>query len=477
MLHGVAHRTTSIGRRIGAAFAVVLLLFGLSLVLTLWTLADLAAADVEVGALDHAKHAGHRAETEVREMYIQQANTLLGANASGRYREVADGAKAATQQLVELATIPSEKVLAIEIDRLAQSIDSAFVPPEVAVDRGRAVQAHDEVLSMVRRVAKLSRQLSSVFEKRSAQARLRSSRLRSRAQVIVVACCVLAVALAALMGGLLMGAIVRPVAALREGTRRVGEGELSHRIDWPSGDEFGELAEAFNGMTEQIALHQAERDKAQRLAVLGQVAAGVAHEINNPIGVILGYLKLMKKDGQTSAERMGILEDEATQCQRIVRDLLDIARTAEIEPTEVDVGALVSEQINRLDASGQLAGRTIRREAIGSVQAVVDAPRLRQVIDNVVMNAVQVSPADGAIEVAVTRVDGRCLIVVSDQGSGVDEEVAVRAFEPFFTTKANGTGLGLSVCRAIVEAHGGDIELSPTDGGARVTITLPARAE
>ena len=138
------------------------------------------------------------------------------------------------------------------------------------------------------------------------------------------------------------------MSALRSGTRRLGDGDLSARVFLDGQDEFSELAHAFNDTAASLARNQGQLLRSQMLASVGQVAAGVAHEINNPLGIILGYVKLMRrKPGTADDEGLRVIEDEAVQCQRVVQGLLDLARTPTLIPEPVDLGTLARECVDR----------------------------------------------------------------------------------------------------------------------------------
>lgn len=471
------------GVRIGGAFGAVLLVFGLALLMTLLTLDQMAEAEHEVARLDHAKHAGHRAETQVREQYIHQAHLIIGSGPEhgDHYERAAAETRQRTAGLIQFAQTEAERRLAEQIAISARTIDDEYrqkIKPALAAgDRAKVLEVHAGIVGLVARVGEENRKLSASFEERSSRARSRAHTLRARAKLITIACCLAAIVVAALLGVLLMRSIVRPIDVLIVGTQKIGAGDLAHRIDWPGQDEFAELAGAFNRMTSELKAQQEKRIEAERLAVLGQVAAGVAHEINNPIGVILGYLKLMKRDEGRSVERLAIIEDEAKQCHRIVQDLLDIARTAEIEPTETDICKLVEHEIARLEESGKLAGREVVMDVPSQpIMLWVDGGRVRQVVANLLKNSVEATTTGDLISVNLKAAADGALIEVKDAGTGLSADVRPRAFDAFFTTKAQGTGLGLAICRAIVEAHGGRIEFASRDsGGAHVSVTLPRR--
>ena len=476
-------RTPTIALRLGLAFAAILGLFAVALLVTLAALDRIAGAEAEVAALDHAKHAGHMAAAQVREQYIHQAHSLIHWDTShlAHYDDAVRATSAATAHLRELAATPDERRRAEEIARLARESDEAFrstvVPAIRAGAKGRAPDVGDRIEAVVGRVVALNEELNGMFERRSAAARARAEALRGQARTATLVCFGLAIALAAAVGVLLTRAILKPVGALREGARRVGAGDLAARIVVPDRNEFGELADTFNQMTADLARHQEALVRSQKLASIGHIAAGVAHEINNPLSVILGYAKLLRrKDG--AGEEPGIIEEEAVQCQRIVSGLLDLARPQRLDLGDVDLADLARDALRRLEESGQLAGRRALPPAAG-VRAVArgDEAKLRQVIANVLCNAAEATPEGGAIRVEARSAGGEAVLVVEDDGPGIPADALPRIFDPFFTTKPRGTGLGLAIVQAIVDAHGGRIEVVPAPAhGTRVALHLPAAA-
>lgn len=194
-------------------------------------------------------------------------------------------------------------------------------------DRAEVQRLHDQTEALVNRVVALNEELNRDLERRSDEARRAQAALLSRARAVQLACFALALLIGAGVGFVTVRSILRRLSALRAGAREIATGNLAARIAEHGGDELSELAGAFNRMAADLAHHQDALVRSQKLAAIGQVAAGVAHEINNPLGVILGYAKLLSRGGGADPnEGLGIIEDEARQCQRIVQGLLDLAR-------------------------------------------------------------------------------------------------------------------------------------------------------
>lgn len=216
--------------------------------------------------------------------------------------------------------------------------------------------------------------------------------------------------------------------------------------------------------------------RAQKLASIGQVAAGVAHEINNPLGIILGYVKTMRRREGRDDEGLKAVEDEATQCRRIVQGLLDLARPDQLSLEPCDVASVLRDVVSRFDAAGQLGRVPVTGPESGQTAVVpADPGRLRQVFVNVIANAVDASQPVGPVHLSVERDDSHVVVNVRDFGAGIPAEVRARLFEPFLTTKREGVGLGLAIAHAIVDAHGGTIGCeSPEGGGTLVKVRIPA---
>lgn len=222
---------------------------------------------------------------------------------------------------------------------------------------------------------------------------------------------------------------------------------------------------------------------AERMSSLGTLAAGVAHEINNPIGVMLGYVMLLRKDAALAdREELTIIEDELRQCQVIVAGLLDLARPVRLHPAEVDLDDLAREAVSRLEESGQLGGVSVQVDGAGGARVHADEGKIKQVVFNLLINAVDAARDKGArapeVRVAARVEGGRAYVEIVDRGAGMPAEVKMRLFEPFHSTKPRGHGLGLAIARTLARAHGGDVELTDGPGGVgtRATVWIPQEA-
>jgi signal transduction histidine kinase len=298
--------------------------------------------------------------------------------------------------------------------------------------------------------------------------------MREQSVIWTIGCFALAIGFAAAVGWWLTRTIVRRVESLRRGARRIGAGDLDTRIQLTGRDEFAELASSFNQMAASLAQEQAALVRSQKLASIGQVAAGVAHELNNPLSVIIGYTKLLRAEPGANADELRIIDDEARLCQRIVQELLDLARPHRLEIGSVDLAMLAREAVDRLEGAGTLRDRSVRVVADHPVLVSADAGKLRQVIANVVVNAAEATEPTGTITIDATSTADQATLTIADNGSGIDPHIRDQIFEPFVTTKPRGTGLGLAIAHAIVDAHGGRIAISSSpESGTLVSLQLP----
>lgn len=222
--------------------------------------------------------------------------------------------------------------------------------------------------------------------------------------------------------------------------------------------------------------------RTEKLAAMGQLAAGVAHEINTPLGNIIGYAGLIKpgSDPDTVAKRVRVIIEQARKCSEIVRGLLDYSRTSLTAPAPVNLNAIVRRVVEMVDL--QLRKKEIELSLSGDRELPpfsADERKVEQLVMNLVMNAIQAVARGGRIELATWRAGQRLLLTVRDSGGGIPTELQPKVFDPFFTTKpvGEGTGLGLAICAGIIaELHGG-IDFESDREGTCFTVNIPLNQE
>ncbi len=229
---------------------------------------------------------------------------------------------------------------------------------------------------------------------------------------------------------------------------------------------------------EELIKAQEKLIRSERFAAIGQAAAHISHEIKNPLMLMSGFARQVRKklpDGDKDAEKLRIIEEEARRLETMLNEVRDFSRPAppRIEPG--NLGATVEETVRMMAEGLKNRPVTIAFEAGQGIPPIPhDAGRLRQVLINLVKNAAEAMPDGGEIRVGTDFADGYALITVADTGPGISPEVASRMFEPFCTTKESGTGLGLAVCQRIIEDHKGEIGyVTSPDKGTTFTIRLP----
>lgn len=251
---------------------------------------------------------------------------------------------------------------------------------------------------------------------------------------------------------------------------------LSRRREYALAVADARTKELKQSLEELAAAHE-QLVRQERLAAIGELASTIGHELRNPLGVISNALYLLRGDiakapSEPAARHLATAEREVSAATVIVSDLLEFARQRDPVMTDVDTVALVDEVLSVLPPP---TGVTVdHRPAPGPVVAVADRDMLRQVLLNVVGNGYQAMPEGGTLTVSVGEDAAGAQIHISDTGVGMTDDVRRKLFEPFFTTKARGVGLGLAVCKRIIDAHGGSITVDSEPGsGSTFTVTVP----
>lgn len=281
----------------------------------------------------------------------------------------------------------------------------------------------------------------------------------------------------------------RPAHELAGIMSRYAEGETSVRYTRGDGGEFGHAGKAFNRLAANLERATLERDKAElaarqseRLAAVGQLAAGVGHEINNPLMNIMSLAALIEQSlGREHEEVLAdvkLLQSEGRRCARIVQGILNFSRRTQPSYRSFDLVELIEDTLVLMRHRIEAGDIRLWRGLPESLLMEGDPNLLQQVLVNVLLNAIQASPPGSTISLSVAERDGRVSLELVDDGPGVAESDLAQIFNPFFTTKpeGEGTGLGLSVSYGIVQEHGGEISTENTRGGGLcVRIALPVR--
>jgi signal transduction histidine kinase len=327
-------------------------------------------------------------------------------------------------------------------------------------------------------------------------AEVRESARRSLLLTAMVVLILTATLLALLRIGL------RPLVRLSAAARKLGSGDLAYRVPPAEVEEFEPLVQAFNGMAQRleraqqelVAANQALEDRvrartaeleeehqkrlrAERLSTVGLFSSAIAHDLRSPLNTIgLGLHNLRARLGEGVDPRvlrqLDTMERELRRADQIIRTLLGFARTGELHREPVELDRLVEEVVRVAPIPAEVA---LRLDLAHDGEPVpLDRAQVFQVVENLVRNAVEAMGGQGELYLRTWRRNGSCGLEVTDTGPGIPEEQQAQVFEPLVTTKSAGTGLGLALCKRIVEAHGGRIDLRSAPGeGATFTLTLP----
>lgn len=286
---------------------------------------------------------------------------------------------------------------------------------------------------------------------------------------------------------ILIRGLTRPVNSLLDATRRLKKGDLDYRIAGLR-DEFGEVAASFNEMAESLKKQMQEMQRTEQLRVCGEMAAGLAHEIRNPLaGMKVSIEVLLAELDIEQGDREVLLKviEQIRNIELLMKNLLNYARPVAAQPISVDVNRILEQAAYFIEKHPSFAAGDGRRRISKELDAQLpdiagDPQQLQQVFLNIMLNAADAIAEGGEITVKTghNRQQKTVNIEVRDTGKGIPAEVLGKIFQPFFTTKGKGkgTGLGLAVSKRIVEEHGGSIAaVNNVSGGAAFTVVLPAK--
>ena len=303
--------------------------------------------------------------------------------------------------------------------------------------------------------------------------------------------------------------ISRPIHAMAAAARKISEGDYSQKVETSSTDEIGFLAHNFNAMvTQLVGAHSELREwgetlerkveqrtaelravqthliQTEKLAGVGKLAAGVAHEINNPLTCVLTNSCLILSDLPQDDPRRADLQmivDETLRCRKIVKGLLDFARQTNPQKQNLDLNQVANDVLSLIRNQASFQNIAIETEWDPAIPAVAaDADQMRQVLLNIFLNASDAMVKGGTLSIRslFDAKTNRVILRISDTGTGIPIEIQDKLFEPFFTTKQNGTGLGLAIAYGIMERHKGELRVESVPGqGTTISVILPAEAK
>jgi two-component system NtrC family sensor kinase len=308
---------------------------------------------------------------------------------------------------------------------------------------------------------------------------------------------------------ILYNIVTKPLSSLVEGMKRLSSGDMDYRIDFQASDEIGILAESFNSMSDELKEYKEKMENwtksledevqkktseiyraqehlinTEKLASLGRMAAGVAHEINSPLTGIVTFAHLMLKrtppENTQDVEDLNIIIDQAERCSKIIKGLLGFSRKSSSEKNIINLNTLLENTLAMVRHQSRFYNIIFDLQLDSSLPEVnVDPNQIQQVFLNLLINAADAMEKKGKITLATRPVENNGLfaeVEVTDSGPGIPENIVSKIFEPFFTTKpvGKGTGLGLAVSYGIIKKHEGTIFVRNSPGnGASFCIQLP----
>ena len=329
--------------------------------------------------------------------------------------------------------------------------------------------------------------------------------LRNKVMLTFTGMAILSVILLLIILFFITSTIINPLHGMVFATNKIAQGDLSHKMDAYFRDEIGQLAQSFNQMTENLKKANEkviqwgktlekrveERTKelremqdylvqSEKLASLGKMAAGVAHEINNPLtSILINAHLLLEKTEKNKAfhENLKLIADETSRCTNIVRGLLEFSRQNPPQKTYSNINDIINRTLQLLENQASFQNiRIIRKLDKNLPQIMADKDKIKQVFWNLMLNASEAMPNGGALTLVSQFSKDKKYIEIEfiDTGVGIPKESISKLFDPFFTTKGGGTGLGLAVSYGIIEQHKGKIEVKSEQGqGSVFTISLP----
>ena len=408
------------------------------------------------------------------------------------YRDPAYG----FQELIWLKAMKEE-----EFPRLEKAVNEASQPDEI--DSPSLPKLPKPVQDSINKLIDTSNDLNSVIY-REIGVRLDASRNDRTTLAFVIGTCIIAVLLTTGLVRFFYRWVCYPIRDLEAGVGRVAKGDFEYKIEVHSGDEIEDLAKAFNDMTgrlremyrdlaQQVNERSRQLVRSERLAGVGFLAAGVAHEINNPLASIAfcsealeqrlndlfhGQLEYAEdQEREIITKYLKMIQEEAFRCKAITERLLAFSRGSERKREQTDIGELIQGVLDMVQHMPNCKGKELIFNPAEKITAWVNAQEIKQVFLNLVVNALDSMDEKGRLLINQSIRDGMVELEFEDNGCGMTSEVLENIFEPFFTKSrtGKGTGLGLSISHRIITQHGGDIEAKSNgrDQGSNFRIRLP----
>ena len=395
------------------------------------------------------------------------------------------------------------KALESRLVKLGEAINARVDTP--LVDNSDEAQRRDQQLNWAKaELVRAAGDLISVIHV-GLHERIKASRNQNTVSTaILVSTASLSMLLVLIFGRTFYRWIATPIRDLETGVGRIAKGDFEHRLDIRSGDEMQDLAQAFNTMSSKLRdiyrdLHNQVNERSrqlvrsERLAGIGFLAAGVAHEINNPLASIafcsealerrlaelfetrrLGQGNAVTQEREIVAKYLKMIQEEAFRCKEITQKLLAFSRGGERKRERTDLTDIVQGVLDMVQHLQNCKGKSLVFEPAGKLEAWVNGQEIKQVFLNLVVNALDSMDEGGTLTITPTLKDGMVELTFHDTGGGMTPDILENIFEPFFTRSrtGKGTGLGLSISHRIISSHGGEIAATSAGPGQGSTFTV-----
>jgi two-component system NtrC family sensor kinase len=372
-----------------------------------------------------------------------------------------------------------------EFNRVLTSYNNVLVKMQGMIKPGVSWESSPDFTHLVDSMRNLGQSLVETTGRWEKEERLQIDRLFQRAMYLFFISILVFLGLGIMVAFYLAWVLVRPMMQMQQAMEKITHGDFT-ALPEPEGrsEEFISLFRAFNRMIKELEEHQEELLQSRKIAAIGTLTSGIAHELNNPINNIVLTAEALKEDfGQLDeTDAQSYIHDILVQAERasdIVKGLLDFSRSERPELEPISITAVIDDTLKLVRNQLMLSGIQVEKEISPGVSPISgDRKSLQQVFLNLFINAIQAMPDGGQLIIRMWGDDGQLHVEVQDTGQGIDPAHLPHIFDPFYTTKevGRGTGLGLSVTYGIIEKHGGHIEAHSKRGeGAIFSIVLPVK--
>ncbi len=377
------------------------------------------------------------------------------------------------------------------LDEVKSAFENWLIQTESVYAARQSVERDAEDEAMLAFASRVPAMTTAMIDRAHTRLAARSDDVEAIVHQAWVTLCGTLVA-ALLFGGIvalhLQQRLTRPLSELLEMIRRSRQGESTDEISVSGDEEFRELGEAFTQAYQELKSAQEGILQAEKMAAMGRLAAGVAHEVANPLASISAVVQMMQRScgSEEDAQRLDLIMDHIGRISGVVRDTLSFSRpSADDRRTRVEVAALLDQSVELTGYDKRSKGIEVVRDYDPELEPILaDADALMAVFTNIILNAIDAlgdrSLGEPILEISARVEEGRTVVRFTDNGPGMSEQDMANAFEPFFTTKqpGHGTGLGLWVCYETMRKHGGRIRLDSREGhGTTVTVELPGAGD